>query len=57
MQAGWHPYEGRPVQGLPVLTIARGQVIMKDNEFCGQRGTGQFIRRRFDPALRRHAVL
>jgi dihydropyrimidinase len=57
MRAGWHPYEGRLVQGLPAMTLARGQIIMKDNEFCGRQGTGQFIPRRFDPALRWNAVL
>jgi dihydropyrimidinase len=57
MRAGWHPYEGRLVQGLPVMTLARGQIVMKDNEFCGRQGTGQFIQRRFDPALRWNAVL
>ncbi len=57
MQAGWHPYEGWQVQGLPVVTLAHGQIIMKENEFCGRQGTGQFIQRRYDPALRRNAVL
>ena len=57
MQAGWHPYEGWQAQGLPVVTLAHGQIIMKDDEFCGRQGAGQFIRRRFDPALRRNAVL
>lgn len=57
MQAGWHPYEGWEVQGLPVTTLARGQIIMQDNEFRGKQGTGQFIHRRLDPALRGKALL
>ena len=57
MKAGWHPFEGWQVQGLPVTTIAQGRVIMKNNEFCGEQGTGRFIHRRFDPALRRNATL
>ena len=57
MKAGWHPFEGWHVRGIPVITIAQGQVIMKDNEFYGQEGTGRFIHRRFDPALRWNATL
>ena len=52
MQAGWHPFEGWRVRGLPVMTIARGKVIMKDDVFCGPEGSGRFIFRRFDPAFR-----
>ena len=57
MRAGWHPFEGWAVRGLPVTTIAQGRVIMQDNEFCGEQGTGRFIHRSFDPALRRNAVI
>lgn len=57
MQAGWHPYEGWEVQGLPVATLARGRIIMQDNEFRGEQGTGQFIHRRLDPTLRGKALL
>lgn len=57
MQAGWHPFEGRRVRGVPVLTMLRGQVVMKDNEFCGERGLGCYRPRRFDPALRNRIAL
>jgi dihydropyrimidinase len=57
MRAGWHPFAGWQVRGAPVATIAQGQVIMQDNKFCGRAGTGRFIHRRFDPALRWHATL
>lgn len=57
MKAGWHPFEGWQVQGVPVMTIAQGQIMIKDNQFCGPEGTGRFIRRQFDPALRSRPVL
>ncbi|MDF2519668.1 MAG: hydA [Clostridia bacterium] len=39
-------YEGFKLKGYPVMTISRGEVIVKDNEFIGQRGRGQFIKRK-----------
>ncbi len=57
MRAGWHPFEGVPVQGAPVMTIARGEVIVENGEFKGRAGAGRFVRRRIDPVLRRGPVL
>ncbi len=39
------PYEGIKVKGYPVMTIVRGKVIVKDNEFIGEEGYGRFIKR------------
>lgn len=39
------PYEGWTVPGRLVATILRGQVIVKEGEFVGQRGGGQLLRR------------
>ena len=38
-------YEGVKVDGYPVMTLLRGRVLAKDNEFCGPKGQGQYIRR------------
>ena len=38
-------YEGIELQGYPVMTIVRGKVIVKNNEFIGEEGYGQFIKR------------
>ncbi|GAA0747075.1 dihydropyrimidinase [Clostridium oceanicum] len=40
------PYEGIEIKGSPVLTIARGKIIAKDNKFLGERGYGKFIKRK-----------
>lgn len=39
------PYEGIKLKGYPVITISRGKVIVKDNEFYGNRGYGKFLKR------------
>lgn len=57
MCAGWHPYEGFRVRGAPVLTMLRGRVIVKDNQFCGEEGQGRYQMRCFDAALRSRAAL
>jgi dihydropyrimidinase len=38
-------YEGFEVQGWPVCTISRGEVLVRDGKFYGTAGRGRFIRR------------
>jgi dihydropyrimidinase len=38
-------YEGFKLKGYPIMTISRGEVIVKDNEFTAVKGRGQFIKR------------
>lgn len=57
MQGGWHPFEGMVVNGAPVMTIARGQVIVEDGEFKGRAGAGRFTKRRLDMELKRGPIL
>ncbi|WMJ79765.1 dihydropyrimidinase [Clostridium sp. MB40-C1] len=38
-------YEGMKLKGYPVLTMVRGKVIVKNNQFIGEKGYGQFIKR------------
>lgn len=44
--AGYSAYEGFPVQGWPVYTISRGEVIVKDGAFLGKAGRGKFLKRK-----------
>jgi dihydropyrimidinase len=46
MNVDYSPYEHITVRGYPVMTIARGKVIVKDNEFVGQVGAGEFLERK-----------
>lgn len=38
-------YEGIKLKGYPVMTISRGEIIVKDNKFIGKKGYGKFIKR------------
>jgi dihydropyrimidinase len=39
------PFEGRPVTGWPVTTVARGDVVWHDGQVAGAPGRGRFIPR------------
>jgi len=41
------PYDGMEVQGFPVAAIVRGEFVMKDNVFTGNKGFGRLV----SPAL------
>jgi dihydropyrimidinase len=45
---GWCPYDAHVVKGLPVATVARGEVIVENGAFKGAKGRGRFIERRID---------
>lgn len=40
-KCGWTPLEGREVQGIPVMTILRGRVIMENGEVFAEPGSGR----------------
>ena len=39
------PYEGMDIQGWPIMTMVRGQVVAKDGKFTGKQGYGRFVKR------------
>jgi len=39
------PYEGIELQGAPVMTISRGEIIVESGVFSGDKGRGQYLRR------------
>jgi len=39
------PYEGRRVRGWPVMTIRRGEVVMRDGAVQAEPGSGRFLAR------------
>jgi dihydroorotase-like cyclic amidohydrolase len=43
-KCGWSPLEGREVQGLPVLTIRRGEVIAESGVVSAIPGSGRQVR-------------
>ncbi len=38
-------YENFELQGYPVITMSRGEVIVENGQFKGKKGRGKFIRR------------
>jgi len=38
------PYEGLEVQGVPVMTLVRGRVVMREGEILAEPGYGEFIK-------------
>ena len=40
------PFEKIEIIGCPVMTISRGEIIVKDNKFIGQKGRGKFLKRK-----------
>jgi dihydroorotase len=43
-KAGYNPYEGQSVKGVPVRTLVRGRTVMVDGEVVGQPGFGRQAR-------------
>jgi dihydropyrimidinase len=39
-------FEGFQLKGYPVMTLSRGEVIARNNEFVGEQGRGRFIKRK-----------
>lgn len=47
-------HEGFEVQGYPIMTIARGKIIVEDGEFKGEKGSGRLIKRKIEPYYLKH---
>jgi dihydropyrimidinase len=45
MAVDYSCYEGRSVQGGSDIVMSRGSVVVRDGEFTGRQGAGQFIKR------------
>ncbi|HZC33461.1 MAG TPA: dihydropyrimidinase [Candidatus Bathyarchaeia archaeon] len=45
MDVDYSCYEGRQVRGRSDIVLSRGSVIVRDGEFTGRKGHGQFIKR------------
>lgn len=42
----YSPYEGFRLQGAPVMTLSRGEIVCRDGLFTGRAGHGRFIHRK-----------
>lgn len=46
MNVDYSAYEGFEVQGYPETVVSRGQVVIRDTEYVGTKGRGQFLKRK-----------
>jgi dihydropyrimidinase len=44
-------WEGWELHGYPIMTVARGSIVMEDGRFLGARGAGRFIPRTLSPEV------
>lgn len=44
MGSDYTMFEGMKVKGYPIITILRGNITVKDGEFLGKEGSGQFVK-------------
>ena len=51
MNVDYSAYEGFAVEGFPETVISRGKIIVKDCEYVGQKGDGQFLKRGYFSGL------
>jgi len=52
MDVDYSCYEGRTVQGASDVVLSRGSVVVRDGQFTGRKGYGQFLKRGTSPVLR-----
>ncbi len=50
MNVDYNPYEGWEVTGEPISVLVRGEYVIKDKEFVGVLGSGQYLKRGLEPA-------
>jgi dihydropyrimidinase len=43
MATDYTPFEGRPLKGLPVTVLVRGEVVVDDAKFIAEEPTGRFV--------------
>jgi len=50
-RAGYDPFHGLEVRGVPVLTLSRGEIVARDGELLSRPGRGHHLKRRRAPAV------
>jgi dihydroorotase-like cyclic amidohydrolase len=49
-RAGYDPFHARAITGVPVMTLARGEVVAREGRLLSSPGRGQHVLRRRTPA-------
>lgn len=50
MNVDYNPFEGLAITGEPVTVLSRGEYVIRDKQFAGTPGVGQFVKRNKYPA-------
>jgi dihydropyrimidinase len=50
-ESDYTPWEGHEVGAWPMLTVARGKVVVEGDRFMATLGDGRFLRRKLDPQV------
>lgn len=45
MAVDYNPFEGMNVTGEPVSVLSRGEFVIREKQFAGKKGSGQFLKR------------
>ncbi|WP_203290082.1 dihydropyrimidinase [Metabacillus sp. cB07] len=45
MAVDYNAFEGMEVKGVPVSVLSKGEFVVRDRQFAGKAGTGQYIKR------------
>lgn len=45
MNVDYNPFEGMTVTGLPVSVLSRGEFVVRDRQFVGSQGAGNYLKR------------
>jgi dihydropyrimidinase len=56
-EGDYSPWEGWDVVGWPTMTVRRGEIVVEDGELLARPGSGRFVKRSLDPALRSRPVV
>ncbi|MDP4157446.1 MAG: dihydropyrimidinase, partial [Bacillota bacterium] len=41
----YNPFEGMKITGEPVSVLSRGEFVIREKQFVGKLGAGQYVRR------------
>jgi len=53
----YNPYEGMKVKGWPVMTIARGKIIVDNGKYLGSSGDGKYLKLKLNPEVLNHPIV
>ena len=45
VKCGWTPYDGMKIKGWPIMTVIRGNIVMREDELSGPIGQPMLFNR------------